>query len=164
MNWAGDLSSIPRTLQPVARNCKHFPTRRRARLATVSSVTETPWQDLRSVHERIRWARLNRTHFERPTDAAISLGIKPVTYRTWEIPKDQGGREPPISEIQRLAAKYRVSWVWLVSGEGSPYYDAAMEAHYNAFIRKAAEVEPEKRDDAMNAASAVLDAFIRKAG
>lgn len=91
------------TLQTVAFARNLFLTPCDAGLITVRDMHD--WLSLRDPHERIRWARLNRTHFVRPTDAARSLGVKPGTYRTWEIAKADGGRAPMLSELQHLARK-----------------------------------------------------------
>lgn len=154
---------ITKTLPAVARLSKHKPALCSARSATLCRVDES-WKDLRHAWERLRWARLHRTKFDRPTDAARSLNIKPVTYRTYEIDKADGGRSPPLSELQRIADKFGVSWIWLVAGQGSPDFDPRFEATLNIFSQKASDIPTEKRDDAISAAMGVLDAFTRKAG
>lgn len=129
------------------------------------------WEDLREFWQRLRWARLHYAdrnqlvHF-RPTDAAMTLGEKPGTYRTWEEPKENGGRVPEMHRIQKIANKFGVSWVWLLSGQGSPYYDHQMEEQFNAFQRRLPEIPPEKREDALRAARAAFESFAqeRKAG
>lgn len=119
------------------------------------------WHSLRDPHERIRWARLNRTHFVRPTDAARSLGVKPGTYRTWEIAKADGGRAPMLSELQHLARKFNISWRWLLTGEGVP--DATAETEMTVMAGGIAErlsrVSALKREDALRAINGILDAF-----
>lgn len=126
------------------------------------------WEDCREFWQRLRWTRLYYAHKQgdaifRPTDAAVTLGEKPGTYRTWEEPKENGGRIPEMSRIQNIAAKFGVSWVWLLSGQGSPYYDHKMEEQFNAFQRRLPEIPPEKREDALNAARAAFESFARKA-
>jgi transcriptional regulator with XRE-family HTH domain len=151
------------------RKRKHFVTRCRVPGATLCDVDDS-WQQLEHLHERIRWARMRWAErqgdsFSRPTDAARSLGVKPGTYRTWEQPKESGGREPSRSEVSRLAEKFKVSWLWLSTGTGSPYFDPALEAQLNIFQQKAAMIEePKDRDAAIRAALSVLDSFTRKAG
>lgn len=100
--------------------------------------------------------------FERAKDAADSLGIKPGTYRTYERGLEDGGREPPISEIQRMARKFKVSWIWLVSGDGAAQGDILADERLAAAARRAMQVPDEKKDDAWNAVMGVLDAFARK--
>lgn len=120
------------------------------------------WRELREVPERIRWARL-RTEFSRPTALAVSLNIKPGTYRTWEQLKADGGRIPPLSELQRVAHKLKVSWQWLATGDGTPF-DTASDPFSLLIAARFQEVPQEKQDDARRAVEAVLDAFAKKAG
>lgn len=113
--------------------------------------------------ERIRWARLHRTEFTRAKDAAESLNIKPGTYRTYEYPLGEGGREPPLSELQRIARKFKVSWVWLATGEGHPDRDPFTDERLQRAAEKVGELDPDKQEDAWAAVYGVLDAFRRKA-
>lgn len=78
------------------------------------------WTELREPWERLRWARM-RAGFERAKDAAESIGINPVTYRSYEKRPDQAGARNIDHQIAaRVAKKYKVSWRWLLAGEGSP--------------------------------------------
>lgn len=120
------------------------------------------WQELRKPWERLRWARL-RAGFEQSKDAAESLGVKPGTYRTYEYDPDKNGREPPLSELIRFSRKFKVSWIWVASGEGNP--DAVEpDPRVTEIAQRAAEVAEDKRDDALTAALSVLNSYIRKAG
>lgn len=120
------------------------------------------WQQCRDQWERLRWARL-RAGFDRAKDAATSLGIKPGTYRTYEVGKADGGRAPTLTELQRIARKYKVSWVWLATGEGDPD-QASPDERLALAAQRASEIPEEKRDDAWSAVMGVLDAFSRRAG
>lgn len=136
-------------------------------LATVGDVDES-WKDAREFWERLRWARGYYAHklgdvIFRPTDAARTLNERPGTYRTWEEPKENDGREPPLPTVQKIANKFGVSWVWLLSGQGSPYYDHVMEEQFNAFARRLPEIPEGSREDAIRAMRAVLESFTRKA-
>ena len=88
--------------------------------------------DLREFWQRLRWARM-RSPFETAADTARSLGIKPGTYRTYERPADENGRNPDLSELQRIAKKLKVSWTWLASGSGRPD-DGAVEVDDRAVL------------------------------
>lgn len=118
--------------------------------------------------DRHRWERQRRARkeagFERAVDAAESLGIKPGTYRTYERGPEDGGREPPLSELQRMARKFKVNWIWLATGEGLPKDDILNDERVAKAARKARDIDPDKADDAWNAVMGVLDAFARKAG
>lgn len=121
-----------------------------------------PWRNFRHQWERLRWARLNRTPFERVKDAAESLGIKAGTYRTYEhAPGEDGGRLPPLTELQRICRKFKVSWVWVATGDGSP--DAGVISDEGLAQVGAAldQVDDEKREDALRAALGAIGAFRR---
>lgn len=93
----------------------------------------------------------------------MSLNIKPGTYRTYEVGKADGGRAPALSETQRMARKFKVSWVWLATGEGRPD-DAPPDERLAVAAKKAEQIPEEKRDDAWSAVMGVLDAYGRRAG
>lgn len=119
------------------------------------------YSGLRETWERLRWSRLH-AGFERPTDAARSLNIKPVTYRTYEHGLEDGGREPPLTELQRMARKYEVNWIWLVSGRGSPYLDLDDDPRVQAILGKVRTLSKERQDDAYDAMGAVIEAFTKR--
>lgn len=121
------------------------------------------WPEHRDRWDRIRYARM-AAGFERAKDAADSLGIKPGTYRTYERGPEDGGREPPLTEIQRMARKFKVSWIWLATGDGEPQNDILTDERAAAIAKKRRQVDPDKQDDAFNAVMGVLEAFARKAG
>jgi transcriptional regulator with XRE-family HTH domain len=153
------------TLQPVTWKRKPFVTRCRARLATVCGMDES-WRQLADEKEpqpRIRWARLHCTNFERPTDAAKSLNIRPGTYRTYEHLKADGGRRPELTELQRIAKKFDVSWTWLLTGDGRPD-DKSISPLVAKIAAKLDAIPEEKREDAEAAIDGLLDAYARKAG
>lgn len=120
------------------------------------------WRLLVGRWERLRWARL-RAGFDQAKDAAESLAIKPGTYRTYEYPPGENGREPPLSELQRISRKYKVNWIWIATGEGTPDEGVIVDERLAEVSQKLGEVPEEKRDDAMSAVMGVLDAFRRKA-
>lgn len=123
----------------------------------------TDWTELTELHQRVRWARM-QAGFDKPTDAARSLNIRPGTYRTYEHAPADGGREAPLSELQRIARKFKVNWVWLAAGEGSPQGAPFDDERLRHIADRAARVPEGKREDALDAALGVLDSFIRKAG
>lgn len=114
--------------------------------------------------ERLRWARLNRTPFKRAKDAAESLNIKPGTYRTYEHrPGEDGGRLPPLTELQRICRKFKVSWAWVATGEGDPDTGIMPDERMLTVSERLGLVPEEKRADAVNAVLGVLDSYARKA-
>lgn len=108
--------------------------------------------------DRLRWAR-HEAGFERPTDAARSLGIKPVTYRTYECSPEEGSRLPPLTEIQRIARKFNVDWVWLASGEGLADRRRQSDPKVIEILDAADDLPDDKRDDALAGALGVIRAF-----
>lgn len=122
------------------------------------------WRSLRNQWERLRWARLNRTAFERAKDAAESLGIKPGTYRTYEYGPDDNGREPSLTDLQRICRKFNTNWIWVATGEGSPDFDPIRDRHMNELAAVEQDVPEEDRERAWRAALGAFQSFQRKAG
>lgn len=149
------------TLLSVTPERKGFTTHSDARPTTLCGVSGL-WNQLGNRWERLRWARL-RAGYDRAKDAADSLNIRPGTYRTYEYPLGEGGREPALTELQRISRKLKVSWIWVATGEGEPDKDVVADERLAAVAQKASEVPPEKQDDAWSAVMGVLDAYGRKA-
>jgi len=118
------------------------------------------WEDLADGWERLRWARI-QAGFERAKDAADSVGVKPVTYRSYERPEEQQGRKPPLPLLRQFAKRYRVSWVWLATGLGAPDSDDNAEGHplLTSIQERVEAIPADKRDDAIRAALSVLESF-----
>lgn len=88
-------------------------------MVTVRSM-ESVWPELRDPWERLRWARL-QAGFDIQVAAAESLGMKAQTYRTYErAPDEAGARSFDHNLARRFATKFKVNWVWLLTGEGDP--------------------------------------------
>ena len=119
------------------------------------------WRGLDKTWERLRWARL-KAGFERPTDAARSLDIKPVTYRTYEHGPADGGREPSLTELQRMARKYKVDWIWLASGQRTPDIPDPDEPDVAEITEGIRRLPKAARGDAAAAALGVIQAFARR--
>lgn len=124
---------------------------------------KSDWQDLEGTWDRLRWAR---TRWQEKAGigssavaAAESLGIKPGTYRGYER---RPGSSKAIALTDQtappLAKKFGVSWIWLLTGEGSP--DAIELTPNERKIIDAYREAPETRQ------TAVADAVIQllKAG
>lgn len=79
------------------------------------------WKSCDGSWDRLRWARMHRTKFETAESAAESLGMKPNTYRNFER-QPGGSRHKPLDHQHaiRFARKFKVNWIWLLTGEGSP--------------------------------------------
>jgi transcriptional regulator with XRE-family HTH domain len=121
------------------------------------------WQRAEEFADRLRWARI-RMGYERAKDVAESLAIQAGTYRTYERRKADGGRLPSLTDIRRMARKLHVNWPWLASGEGHPGPDQTSEADRVArFVDMIRQVPADRQEDAIEAATAVINSFVRRA-
>jgi hypothetical protein len=113
--------------------------------------------------ERMRWAR-RRAGFDHAKDAAVALGISDVTYRSYERAAEHAGRWPKLPQLQRIATRFGVNWLWLHDGQGDPFDGVAPDEDLRRLIESAKVVDISKRADAINAAVSVLESFRRKRG
>jgi phage repressor protein C with HTH and peptisase S24 domain len=68
------------------------------------------------LHERLEWARIRAGHSS-PRAAAEAFGWNKNTYKA----REGGGRGiPDQDEVRKYARAFGVSFVWLLTGEGSP--------------------------------------------
>lgn len=114
----------PATLLRVIQNRNHFVTRGDGTLGNVWRMTAR-WQECEGTWDRLRWARMRWQESNgispNAEAAAESLGVKAGTYRAYErrpgsskhIPLDHQTAPP-------LAKKFGVSWLWLLTGDGTP--------------------------------------------
>jgi len=77
---------------------------------------------VRTPSERLKWAR-ERAGFGSAAEAARALDASDVTYRAHEA----GTRGLDQPTAKRYAKALRVSWVWLLTGEGAPSAELPME-------------------------------------
>ena len=123
------------------------------------------WRELREPWERLRYAR-TMAGFERAKDAADSMGINPVTYRSYERRPDQAGaRNIDHQQAARFAKKFKVSWKWLLLGEGTPQDDqtpAMREAEKIAERLEQIEEGPQ-REAAAQLIWSVLENYAKRA-
>jgi hypothetical protein len=118
---------------------------------------DTSWATLFEPHLRLRWARAQR--FPTATAAAESLGMKKDTYTAYE-------RAPDASKHTKLdhqraiqfAKKFKVSWKWLLTGEGSPMDEQlSAEEERVLSLMKGADEEAQRR------VVDVLEAMLKRA-
>lgn len=87
----------------------------------ICDAMSTEWSRLKEPHERLKWAR-QHAGFDTAKAAADSLGMKKDTYSAYE-------REPGKSKTTgldhqsaiRFARKFKISWEWLLIGQGMPF-------------------------------------------
>lgn len=87
------------------------------------------WDALEGPWDRLRWARRrwqHKTGAVNPTavQAALALGIEPGTYRTYERPPGSSKHAAYDHQLAiRFGRRFKVSWPWLLTGDGSPFDD-----------------------------------------
>jgi transcriptional regulator with XRE-family HTH domain len=92
------------------------------------------WRNAHHPWERLAWARKHwqaQTETLEPTakQAAEALGIKEGTYRAYERAAGSSKHTPlKHQDAIRFARKFKVSWQWLIAGEGTPFDDDLPEA------------------------------------
>ena len=93
----------------------------------MADVFDHGWQALEGPWDRLRWARLRWQRkagaiSPTATHAAVALGIEPGTYRTYERPPGSSKHTPYDHQLAiRFGRRFKVSWPWLLTGEGSPF-------------------------------------------
>lgn len=85
------------------------------------------WEELDEPWKRLKWARRRwqlKTGAVNPSakDAADSLGIKDGTYRAYERPPGTSKHSSFDHQLAiQFSRKFKVSWSWLLTGEGTPF-------------------------------------------
>lgn len=111
---------------------------------------DTDWSRLTEDYERVRWARTH-AKFGTARAAAESLGIGENTYSAYERP-------PEASKSTRLehqraiqfGRKFKVSWTWLLAGEGTPFDKDASPAQQR-ILSAMADLDDERQDQVAQA-------------
>ena len=119
------------------------------------SRMDTSWTGLREPWERLKWAR-RHAGFDTATSAAESLGVKKDTYTAYE--REPGKSKHTSLDHQRaiqFARKFRVSWEWLLLGEGSPF-DKLSSAAQERVLRAMAGAAEEDQERVAEAVEALL--------
>lgn len=122
-------------------------------------------QSLKCPHERLRWARLHWQHVAgaiNPSakNAADSLGMEPGTYRAYErAPTSSKHTKMDAQSAIRFGKKFHVSWIWLLTGDGTPFD----EPHSEGFQRTMRLLEkfPEEDQDVV---ADIVEAYAKRAG
>lgn len=120
------------------------------RSVSYGRMSATDWTQLEEPHERLKWAR-KHAHFATASAAAESLGMKAITYSAYE--REPGSSKNIALDHQmaiKAGRKYRVSWTWLLVGEGTPFDKPSNEFQQRAIQAMAAV--PEEKQAALAAA------------
>lgn len=138
-----------------AQACR-LPTR--SILSVISRRMETSWTQAEESWERLKWARLH-AGFTTATAAAESLGLRKDTYTAYErAPGSSKHTQLDHQMAIKAGRKYRVSWTWLLVGDGTPF-DKPSNPHQQRAIQAMATV-PEDKQAALAEA---IEALVRSA-
>lgn len=107
------------------------------------------WENLKHQQERVKWARMNwRAIDNTARAAAASLGMKETTYQQYERhPDSSRSAKLDVNLAKTFGRKFKVSWVWLLSGEGTPFSDEIPEPILR-ITNALKEVTPEQQEAA----------------
>lgn len=86
----------------------------------MAASDDTTWTRCIDPWERLRWSREKR--YPTATAAAQALGLGKNTYSAYERPP--GSSKHTKLDHQRailFARRFKVSWLWLLLGEGTPF-------------------------------------------
>lgn len=87
----------------------------------IARMLDTEWATLTEPHQRLKWARL-RAKFSTQKAGADALQMEEGTYSQYERAPGTS-RWATLNHQLAIAAgrKYKVSWTWLLVGEGTPF-------------------------------------------
>lgn len=103
--------------------------------------------------------------WDQSKDAAESMGLKPVTYRSYERPTSEAGRGMKPQQAQQFARKFKVSWTWLLMGEGTPAIETQAPPELVEINRRIESMtDPAQRTNALDLINGILDVVERKTG
>lgn len=130
----------------------------RSILSVISRRMETSWTQAEESWERLKWARLH-AGFTTATAAAESLGLRKDTYTAYErAPGSSKHTQLDHQMAIKAGRKYRVSWTWLLVGDGTPF-DKPSNPHQQRAIQAMATVPEEKQA----ALAEAIEALVRSA-
>lgn len=114
-------------------------------LGNIGRMLDTEWATLTEPHERLKWAR-QRANFSTQKSGAQALQMEVGTYSQYERAPDSS-RSVALNHQLAIAAgrKFKVSWTWLLVGEGTPFDRPATE-HQRRAIELMADLSDEKQD------------------
>jgi hypothetical protein len=116
------------------------------------------WRDCEGTWDRLRWSRI-RAGFEKANAAAESLGMKDDTYTAYERRPDSSKHTAlDHQRAGQFAKKFKVSWRWLLLGEGEPG-----EIELTAAQKRAVAAMREAPEDEQERAADVIETMLRRA-
>lgn len=109
-------------------------------------MEDTSWATLREPWQRLRWARM---HWQRQSGAvgtmaaaAESLGMQENTYSAYERAPDSS--KHTVLDHQRavqFGRKFKVNWVWILTGEDTPFSRTPAQQRAAELLAKVSEDE-----------------------
>jgi hypothetical protein len=128
-------------------------------------MSDDEWWDLKGPWQRVRWARRRwqkaNDQEDNATLAAQALGIKDGTYRAYERSPRSKSTKLTYERAKEFARKFKVSWIWLLSGEQSPFTEDLSEPQKR--LTQAMSGFPEEQQERFaNAATELLQIFDEK--
>lgn len=153
----GHSVSHAKNLPWVSCEIKRLLTLGKLTFGRLRDMEDGSWIELREPYERLKWARKRWQSKQgiKPTGkaAAESLGMKEDTYTAYE-------REPGTSKHTALdhqkavqfARKFKVNWVWLLTGDESPFERSAAQSRAIAAMAAAGEDDQELAADLIEVA------------
>lgn len=155
LDQIGDTRNHAATLLMVTRIVQPLVTRRNVPFGNVAAM-DSSWTECREAHERVRWARMH-AGYPTATAAAESMGMRANTYGAYErAPDSSKHTELDDQRASQFAKKFKVSWIWLLKGEGYPLAESMTEAQQ----RVVRAMEGKSEDDQARIAAAV-EALLR---
>jgi hypothetical protein len=130
-------------------------------------MSDDDWRDLEGTWDRLRWARMR---WQRQANAvaataahaAQSLCMEPGTYRAYERRPGLSKHTPLDHQVAiRAARRFNVSWMWLLTGDGTPFDDVLTPAQERT-LRAMQEMDDARQAEFAAMAEAAVRA--RKAG
>jgi|SRR5579863_1859280 len=120
-------------------------------------MEDQSWQELRDRWERLRWARMRR--FETAQAAAESMAMRPNTYTAYERPP-HASKHTHLDDNAaiRFARKFGVRWVWLLTGDGTPFEEEPEPTGPQRRVRDLMGAVPIERQEAI---ANVIEALIK---
>jgi len=131
-------------------------------------MDDDDWRNLKEPWQRVKWARRRWQRSTKQPDnaasAARALGMKAGTYRAYERSPDSS---KPIKleydQAKEFARKFKVNWVWLLSGEQSPFTDE-LPAPQRRVTQLMSEIPETQQEQFANAASEFLHILTKRDG
>jgi len=126
----------------------------------MTSQVDTQWSNAEYPWQRVQWARAY-AGFPNMQAAADSLGMRQNTYSAFERDPAETTRPRKLDHEHaiKFGAKFKVSWIWLLLGQGTPF-ERPLTEHQ---ARVAAALEDHPLEEQARLAAAV-EMLVKKAG